>query len=127
MSIASVVLGASVIEKHFTLCRADGGVDSDFSLEPAEMKSLVFESKRAWQALGKVKYGAVGNEENSRQYRRSIYVIKDVSAGEKFTRENVRCIRPGFGLPPKYFNEVLGKKVLCDAKRGTALDWSMIR
>jgi N-acetylneuraminate synthase len=126
VSVASVALGATVIEKHFTLSRADGGVDSTFSMEPAEMAQLVVESERAWQALGQVSYGATEKEKKSLVFRRSLYVVKDLKAGEVLTRENVRAIRPGLGLPPKYFEQVLGKSVNQDVRRGTALGWELI-
>ena len=106
VALASVALGATVIEKHFTLRRADGGVDSAFSLEPEEMRQLVIESERGWQALGMVRYGQTGVEKNSVIFRRSLYVTKDTKAGEYFTRDNLRAIRPGLGLPSKYL-EVL--------------------
>jgi len=120
-AVASVALGATVIEKHFTLRRADGGVDSAFSLEPEELKSLVIETERAWQSLGSVFYGTSEAERGSMQFRRSLYVVQDMKAGERFTKENVRAIRPGFGLPPKFIDEVLGKTARTDLKRGTAL------
>ncbi len=126
VSIASVALGASVIEKHFTLSRADGGVDSSFSMEPAEMAQLVVETERAWQALGRVSYGVTEAEKKSIQFRRSLYVVQDIKAGEVLTHENVRAIRPGLGLPTKYLEFVLGKSVKQDAKRGTALGWGML-
>jgi pseudaminic acid synthase len=126
VSVASVALGATVIEKHFTLNRADGGVDSTFSMEPAEMAQLVVESKRAWQALGQVSYGATEKEKKSLVFRRSLYVVKDLKAGEVLTRENVRAIRPGLGLPTKYFEQVLGKSIKQDVRRGTALGWELI-
>ncbi|MFM6422914.1 N-acetylneuraminate synthase family protein, partial [Planktothrix sp.] len=113
--------GATVIEKHFTLRRADGGVDSAFSMEPAEMAQLVIESERAWQALGQIHYGSTKAEKASRLFRRSLYVVEDIKAGEVLTTNNVRAIRPGLGLPPKYLTHVLGKKVNRDIKRGTAL------
>lgn len=125
VSLAAVAHNASVIEKHFTLNRADGGVDSAFSMEPAEMAQLVVETKRAWQALGQVSYGPTDAEKKSVQFRRSLYVVKDIKAGEVLTRENVRAIRPGFGLPTKYIEEVLGKKVNQDVKRGTAMCWKL--
>lgn len=126
VSVASVALGATVIEKHFTLNRADGGVDSAFSMEPIEMSQLVVEAKRAWQALGQVSYGATEAEKNSIQFRRSLYIVQDLKAGDVLTQENVRAIRPGLGLPTKYFEMVLGKTVKQDVKRGTALKWDFI-
>lgn len=126
VSVASVALGAGVIEKHFTLKRADGGVDSTFSMEPVEMAQLVMETERAWQALGQVSYGATEKEVKSLVFRRSLYVVKDLKVGEVLTRENVRAIRPGLGLPTKYLEQVLGKTVKQDVKRGTALKWEML-
>jgi N-acetylneuraminate synthase len=126
VSVASVALGATVIEKHFTLNRADGGVDSAFSMEPAEMAQLVVETERAWQALGQVSYGPTEAEKKSIQFRRSLYVVKDLKAGDVLTRENVRAIRPGLGLPTKYLEQVLGRTVKQNVKRGTGLEWGMI-
>lgn len=126
VSVASVALGATVIEKHFTLSRTDGGVDSAFSMEPAEMAQLVLETERAWQSLGTVRYGPTEAEKKSLQYRRSLYVVQDLKAGGILTRENTRAIRPGLGLPPKYFESVLGKTVNQDVKRGTGLEWDML-
>jgi pseudaminic acid synthase len=126
VSVASVALGAAVIEKHFTLSRADGGVDSTFSMEPAEMEQLVVETERAWQALGQVSYGPTEAEKKSIQFRRSIYVVKDLKVGDVLTKDNIRAIRPGFGLPTKYFEVVLGKVVQQDVKRGTALVWGLL-
>jgi N-acetylneuraminate synthase len=126
VSVASVALGATVIEKHFTLNRADGGVDSSFSMEPAEMTQLVVETERAWQALGRVAYGPTAAEEKSIVFRRSLYVVKDLQAGEKLTADNVRAIRPGLGLPTKYLEQVLGKTIKQSVARGTALSWDMI-
>jgi N-acetylneuraminate synthase len=126
VSVASVALGATVIEKHFTLNRADGGVDSAFSLEPAEMKALVEETERAWQALGQIQYGPTSKEKKSMVFRRSLYICKDTKAGEVLTQENVRAIRPGHGLAPKFFDLVMGKRVNQDVKRGEALRWEMI-
>ena len=125
-AVASVALGATVIEKHFTLRRADGGVDSTFSMEPAEMASLVVETERAWRALGGVAYGPTEAEKRSLLFRRSLYIVSDLKAGDELTRDNVRAIRPGLGLPPKYLDEVLGKRVRRDVKRGTALDWNLL-
>ncbi len=126
VSVASVSLGASVIEKHFTLSRADGGVDSAFSMEPAEMAQLVVETERAWRSLGKVSYGPTEAEKKSLQYRRSLYVVKDVKAGDVLSAESVRSIRPGLGLPTKYLDIVIGKAVRTNVKRGTALTWDLL-
>jgi N-acetylneuraminate synthase len=126
VSVASVALGATVIEKHFTLKRADGGVDSTFSMEPAEMAQLVVESERAWQALGGVSYGPTEAEKKSTQFRRSLYIVQDLKAGDVLTRENVRAIRPGMGLPTKYLEQVLGKVVKQDVRRGTAMGWNLL-
>ena len=125
VSVASVALGATVIEKHFTLNRADGGVDSSFSMEPAEMAQLVCETERAWQALGQVSYGPTDAEQKSLQFRRSLYVVQDLRAGDVLTKHNVRAIRPGLGLPTKYLEMVLDKTVKKNVKRGTALMWDM--
>ncbi len=126
VSVASVALSASVIEKHFTLNRADGGVDSPFSMEPGEMTQLVTESERAWQALGQVSYGATEAEKKSMVFRRSLYVVQDLKAGDVLTKVNVRAIRPGLGLPTKYLEAVMGKKVSRDVKRGTGLNWDLL-
>lgn len=120
-AVASVALGARVIEKHFIKSRAEGGVDSAFSLEPAEMKLLVDETFAAWQALGKVNYGPTEEERRSLQFRRSIYVIKDLKKGDLFSPDNIAIIRPGLGLKPKYFSKILGQKAKVDLKRGQAL------
>ena len=126
VSVASVALGATVIEKHFTLKRADGGVDSAFSMEPAEMAQLVVETERAWRAMGQVSYGATDAEKKSIVFRRSLYFVKDLKAGEVLTTDNVRAIRPGLGLATKYLTLVLGKSVKQDVTRGTALAWDLI-
>ncbi len=126
VSVASVALGATVIEKHFTLSRADGGVDSTFSMEPAEMAQLVVETKRAWQAIGCVNYGPTAAEKKSIQFRRSLYIVQDIKAGDVLTEENVRAIRPGLGLPTKYLNAILGRKVKGSVIRGTALCWELL-
>jgi pseudaminic acid synthase len=126
VSIAAVALGAILIEKHFTLSRADGGVDSAFSMEPSEMKSLVMESERAWQAIGSVQYGVQKGEKTSALYKRSIYISEDVKSGELLTEKNLKVIRPGNGLAPKYYESVLGKKVKTDLKKGTPLNWDLI-
>jgi len=126
VAVAAVALGATVIEKHFTLCRADGGVDSAFSLEPEEMRALVVETERAWQSLGRVSYGPTEHEKVSLAYRRSIYAVKDIKAGELFTMENIRRIRPGFGLAPKHFEAVLGRCAKSDIAYGTPLNWDLV-
>jgi N-acetylneuraminate synthase len=127
VSVASVALGATVIEKHFTLNRADGGVDSTFSMEPAEMAQLVVETERARQALGQVSYGTTEAEKKSLVFRRSLYVVQDLKAGDVLTKENVRAIRPGLGLATKYLDVVLGKMVSRDVQRGTALGWGLLK
>ena len=125
-SVAAIALGATVIEKHFCLDRSEGGVDAAFSLEPAEFKMLVDECKRAHLALGSIFYGIQEAEKKSLTYKRSIYVVKDIEKGEKFTSENVRIIRPGLGISPKYIDIVLGKTANIDLKRGTALDFKYL-
>lgn len=110
VSVASIALGATVIEKHFTLSRADGGVDAAFSMEPDEMAALVVDTERAWQAMGQVTYGPTEKEKASLKFRRSIYVAKDIEVGEVFTKENIKVIRPGYGLAPKYYERVLGNE-----------------
>lgn len=125
-SVAAVALGACVIEKHFTLSRAEGGVDSAFSLEPAELKMLVIESERAYQALGNIQYGVQKAEKNSRIFKRSIYVAKDIASGEKLSAENLRVIRPGDGLAPKFLDQVIGKTAKTDLKAGSPLTWEVL-
>ncbi len=126
VSVAGVALGATVVEKHFTLSRAEGGVDSAFSLEPHEMQTLVVETGRAWEALGHVSYGPTAAEIRSLQYRRSLYVTADLRAGDVLDASNVRAIRPGLGLPRKHLTEVLGCTVTRDVPRGTPLSWSFL-
>jgi N-acetylneuraminate synthase len=126
VSVAAVALGASVIEKHFTLDRSEGGVDSAFSMEPAELAQLVTDATRAWQALGEIRYGPTEAEQRSLQFRRSLYVAVDLAAGDVLTVENVRAIRPGLGLPPKYLDMVIGRTVKHAVPRGTPLDWSLL-
>ena len=126
VAVAAVALGATVIEKHFTLKRADGGVDSAFSMEPQEMAQLVIETERAWQAMGKVQNGPTEKEKASLVFRRSLYVVNDVKAGEKFTAQNVRAIRPGYGIAPKFYDEVIGKTAKRDITRGTPLSHDLI-
>ena len=126
VSIASIALGATIIEKHFTLSRTDGGVDSAFSMEPTEMKMLVEGTYKSWQALGKIYYGATEKEKASAKFRRSIYVVEDVREGEKFTAKNLRIIRPSNGLPPKCYDILLNKKALSAIKKGTPMNWKFI-
>lgn len=126
VAVASVALGATVIEKHFTTARADGGVDAAFSMEPAEMEQLVKESKAAWQALGTVSYKVQEQEKKSLQFRRSLYIVEDMKAGEIITEKNMRTIRPGLGLSPKYYDVFMGKKIQKDVSAGTAIEWSLI-
>jgi pseudaminic acid synthase len=125
-SVAAVALGATVLEKHFTLSRADGGVDSTFSMEQEEMAQLVVECRRAWEAMGEVSYGPMPAERASIQFRRSLYVVSALRSGDILTTDNVRAIRPGLGLPTKYLDQVLGKRVSRDVPRGTALSWDVI-
>lgn len=126
VAVASVALGATFVEKHFTLRRADGGVDSAFSLEPEELSALVVETERAWQALGAVTYGVTEKERKSLAFRRTLYVVRDVAAGERLTEENVRAIRPGNGLLPKHLPAVLGRTVKTDVARGTPVSWDLL-
>ncbi len=127
VAIASVALGASVIEKHFTLDRSVGGVDSSFSMEPLEMLALVAESKKAWSALGKVHYGPTESENSSMAFKRSIYVVEDIKKGEALSRKNLKVIRPGYGLPPKLLAAVLGMPARSNVKAGTPLTWELIK
>lgn len=126
VAVASVALGACVIEKHFTLRRADGGVDSAFSMEPGEMAALAREAKQAWQALGTVSYGPTPSEMKSLQFRRSLYIVVDLQPGDTLSNENLRAIRPGLGLPPKHLEGLFGKKVNCSIKRGTPMSWDFL-
>lgn len=126
VACASVALGATVVEKHFTLARSDGGVDSAFSLEPAEFKSLGIETQRAWEALGRISYGPTEAEIKSLAFRRTIYISEDVREGDVLTERNLRCIRPGFGLAPKHYEFLLGKKIKRSLKRGTAMKMEYI-
>lgn len=125
-SVAAVALGASVIEKHFTLDRTFGGVDSDFSLEPAGFCSLVEEVRRGWRALGMAHIGPTEAELDSLRYRRSIFVTEDIRAGEPFTEENVRRLRPADGLEPRHFGVVLGRVAVSDITAGTPLNWGLV-
>lgn len=124
--VAAVALGACIIEKHFTLHRGDGGPDAAFSLEPAEFKAMVEAVRVAERALGHVNYEVNESEAASRFFRRSLFVVQDVKAGETFTDKNVRSIRPGSGLPPKHLPEILGRKAAKEITRGTPLNWNLI-
>ncbi|MDA3936694.1 MAG: pseudaminic acid synthase [Actinomycetota bacterium] len=126
-SIASVALGATVIEMHFSLSRAEGGVDAAFSMEPSELAALVLETERAWRAVGVVAYGSTETEKASVQFRRSLYVAQDMHVGDRFTIENLRVVRPGFGLPPKHYDELLGRSITRDAPKGTPLSWDLVK
>lgn len=126
-AVGSVALGATVIEKHFTLRRSDGGVDAVFSIEPDELAALVIESERAWQALGGIHYGATSAERASLVFRRSLYVVEDLQAGDTLSRQNVRAIRPGHGLAPVWRDVVLGMRVARHVARGTPLSWDLLR
>jgi len=124
--VAAVALGACIVEKHFTLSRAEPGPDSAFSLEPGEFKAMVEAIRTTEKALGSVSYQMSAKEESSRVFRRSLFVVKDVKAGELLTLENVRSIRPGYGLLPKHWDNVIGRRATCDIGRGTPLDWKLI-
>ena len=125
-AIAAVAHGASIIEKHFTLSRDDGGVDSSFSLEPQEFNNLVVESERAWKSTGEVFYGPTEKEKDSLIFRRSLFVAEDMIKGDTFNEKNLRIVRPGSGLPPKYLEQFLGKKIVRNVKKGTPLSWNLI-
>ena len=125
--IASVALGASIIEKHLTLDRKLGGPDAAFSLEPAEFKTMVKSVREVEKALGKVSYDLTEKMKRSRELSRSIFVVKNIKGGEVFTAENIRSIRPSYGLHPKYLKEILGKQAACDIKKGTPLKWELIK
>jgi pseudaminic acid synthase len=125
-SVAAVALGAAIIEKHFTLARADGGPDAAFSLEPAEFAALVRDCKAAWSALGSATYDELGSEGAAAGHRRSLYVAAPVKAGEALTAANVRSVRPGYGLAPKHLPDVLGRRAVRELKFGEPLDWSMV-
>lgn len=123
VSVAAVSLGATVIEKHFTTSRAEGGVDAAFSMEPQELKMLVEETDRAWQSLGQIQYGPTEAEKDSTKFRRSLYIGQDLKAGDVLTAHNIRNVRPGLGLPTKYYDLVLGKTIKQDVKKGMPLSW----
>jgi pseudaminic acid synthase len=125
-ALAAVALGAVVIEKHLTLSRAEGGVDANFSLEPNELAQLAEESRMAQRALGQVHIGPCEHERGSLQFRRTLYVVEDIPAGGIFTENNVRAIRPGFGLPPKHYEAVLGQRATCPIRKGTPLSFNLM-
>ncbi len=127
VAVASVALGASIIEKHFILNRSDGGPDSAFSLEPDEFKLLCENVRLAWLALGKVRYEKSDSEHDNVQFRRSIYIIKDLKAGDKLSEKNCRIIRPGYGLAPKYYDLILGRRICENVARGEPLTWKMMK
>lgn len=124
--VAAVALGAVAIEKHFTLKRSDGGPDAEFSLESAELAALVEACRTAWEALGSIDYGLTASEGKSRDLRRSLYAVADLAAGEIFSEANIRSIRPGLGLAPKYYGEIIGRRAARAIKRGEPIDWSLI-
>tara|TARA_X000001036_G_scaffold439845_1_gene492634 strand:- start:3613 stop:4656 length:1044 start_codon:yes stop_codon:yes gene_type:complete len=126
-ALTSISFGASIIEKHITLKRSEGGVDSSFSLEPQELSQLVRESKSAYKSLGSVYYGPTKSEKKNIKFRRSIYVVKNVNVEDRVNTNNIRSIRPGLGLAPKLFNNVIGKKFKKKIKKGTPLTWKLIR
>ncbi|NLP13948.1 MAG: pseudaminic acid synthase [Clostridium sp.] len=126
VSIAAVALGAKVIEKHLTLSRKDGGADSDFSMEPDEFGRMVQDIRNVEKSLGNVTYGLTNRQKMSKKRARSLYVVADIATGQRLTPENIKSIRPGYGLHTKYYEEVLGKTVNCDLKKGTALQWKYI-
>ena len=126
VSVAATALGATVIEKHFTLRRADGGVDSSFSMEPHELRQLREETERAMQAVGQVSYGPTAAEMKSLAFRRSLYIAQDLQAGDVLTRDSLRCVRPGFGLAPKHLDSLLGQRIGRAVKAGTPMAWSLL-
>jgi N-acetylneuraminate synthase len=125
-AVAAIALGACIIEKHFTLARADGGPDAAFSLEPDELKRLVEDCRNAWTALGDATLTRTPDETANKQFRRSLYVVRDVARGTRLTTADVRSIRPGFGLEPKRLPDVLGRPAARDLKRGEPLAWEMV-
>jgi N-acetylneuraminate synthase len=125
-ALAGIALGAAVVEKHFTLSRADGGVDSEFSLEPGELRLLVEEAQRAWEAKGSVRYGPSEHEKASLVFRRSLYVVRDLRAGDVLTAQNVRIVRPGRGLAPKFYDAVLGRRLRKSVTAGTPVSWDLL-
>ena len=127
VDIAGVTLGACAVEKHMTIRRADGGPDGMFSMEPEEFKEMCDNIRNVEKALGKATYELTEKQLNSKGRSRSLYVVEDMNAGEKFTEKNLKSIRPGFGLHTKYYDELLGKEALCDLKKGTAMKWEYVK
>ena len=127
ISLGAVALGAKIVEKHLTLRRKDGGPDSKFSMEPEEFKSMVDGIREMEKALGKVTYQLTEKQRSSREHSRSLFVVKDIKGGEKFTEENVRSIRPGFGMETKYIDDIIGKEAKIDIKKGTPMSWNLIK
>jgi N-acetylneuraminate synthase len=125
--VASVALGAGIVEKHMTLSREDEGPDSDFSLEPDEFAEMVDAVRTTRSAMGEVRYGVTKREQESQVFRRSLFAVEDIKEGESLTKDNVRSIRPGHGLKPKFFDDVLGRTAAHDIERGTPLSWSQVR
>ncbi|MCG7656704.1 pseudaminic acid synthase [Wielerella bovis] len=126
-AVASVVLGGCLIEKHFTLDRNGGGADDSFSLEPTDLQALCHDTKTAWQALGRVNYGLKSSEQSNVQFRRSLYFVKDLKMGDVIDESCIRSVRPGYGLPPKYFDDLLGKHLKQDVTANTATHWDLIK
>ncbi len=126
VAVAAVTMGATVIEKHFTLSRADGGVDAAFSLEPHEMRALVDETKRAWESLGEIRYGTTETEAGSKMFRRSLYFVRDLKAGNIITESDIRTIRPGFGLSPRWIKHIIGRTTRCAVFRGMPVTWDVV-
>ena len=126
VAVAAVAFGATLVEKHFTLRRADGGVDSAFSLEPEELAQLRAETERAWLGTGRIAYGGTQSEAKSRIFRRSLYVAQDLRAGDVLTKENLRCVRPALGLEPKFYDLVLGRRINADTLKGTPMSWDLV-
>jgi pseudaminic acid synthase len=124
--IAAVALGAKIVEKHFTLCRADGGPDAAFSLEPNELETMVKSIRETEKALGQVSYELTEKMKSSREFSRSLFVVENVKKGETFTEKNIRSIRPGFGMHPRYLNNIIGRKASENIQRGTPLKWNLI-
>ena len=123
-AITSIALGAAIVEKHVTLDRSGGGPDDSFSLEPADLSALCQDAQTAWEALGKVDYGRKSSEKANIKFRRSLYFVKDVMAGDIITTDALRSVRPGFGLAPKYLESILGRPLLSNAVKNTAVTWS---